>query len=218
MALVISRIRGIGYLLRLVRECHRLRIRHRNDDFHRLVDRNINRLDSELGLGARFGCRWVVVSQEETGEGILKRRSHHRVVTHRALTLAEGKRWNAAANDLLLHAQQIFDLSANFDTAVRDDIAQGLAPIVRAAYDCRANAQYFDDTNTWMAFIDSCTAQWFRDHGFVEWFCVGAATGFNTTPPRTVARNGMDWGGKPKPKLVKKKTGIIYMSTARDAK
>lgn len=125
-----------------------------------------------------------------------KKKTNRRVFKERRLTEAE-QHWNKAADDLLLHAEQIFELSKDFDTAVRDSIADGLARIVQAAFDCRANAQKFDTTEMWMAFIDSCTAQWFREHGFVEWFCAAAATGFRTTPPRTAVRNAFDWGGKP---------------------
>ena len=107
-----------------------------------------------------------------------------RRVTHRALTASQRLFWNRQADALLAHAESIWSQSDGFDTAVRDSIAEGLAYIVSAAFDCRANAMDFADTDSWMAFIDSSTAHWFRTRGFVEWFCGAAASLFRTTPPR----------------------------------
>jgi len=113
---------------------------------------------------------------------------------HREISPAARKRWNAEAEALLVHAQTIFDMSANWDTAVRDSTAKGLAYIVHAAYDCQACAIDFANTDAWMAFIDAAVAQWFREREFAEWFCVGAANLFQTTPPRHIAgANEFNW-------------------------
>ena len=122
---------------------------------------------------------------------------HFKVHTRRELSPAQRKRWNAEADALLQHAQAIFDMSANWDTAVRDSVSEGLAFIVNAAYDCRAAGMDFANTQEWMVFIESATAQWFRDRGFVEWFCVAAASGFRTTPPRHLS-NAFEWVGQKK--------------------
>lgn len=115
------------------------------------------------------------------------KRKTHRVIQHKR-TSAQRRRWNAEADELLQHAQEIFDMSSNWDTAVRDSVSEGLSFIVNAAYDCRACGMDFANTQEWMTFIESATAQWFRDRGFVEWFCAAAASGFRTTPPRHLAR------------------------------
>lgn len=81
-------------------------------------------------------------------------------------------------------------MSSNWDTAVRDSAAQGLAYIVNAAYDCRASGMDFAGTQEWLTFIEASTAQWFRDRGFVEWFCGAAANLFRTTPPRLLRTKG----------------------------
>lgn len=118
-----------------------------------------------------------------------KRRS----IFRREHTPAERRRWNEEADALLAHAQAIFDMSANWDTGVRDSVGEGLAYIVHAAYDCRASGMEFANTEEWMIFIDHATAEWFRARGFVEWFCVAAASLFRTTPPRHLA-NAFEWG------------------------
>lgn len=72
------------------------------------------------------------------------------------------------------------------DTAVRDEIAQGLGSLVHAAYDALASSMEIPDTAAWLAFIDNATAEWFRQRGFAEWFCLAAAQSFNTSRPRTL--------------------------------
>ena len=103
------------------------------------------------------------------------------------MSAAEKKRWNDAAQKLLTHCREVYELSAGFDTAVRDSVASGLAYLVHAAFDCRAIAHEFEDLESWSAFIDNSTAEWFRERGYVEWFAAGAASLFNTTPPRQLA-------------------------------
>jgi hypothetical protein len=110
-----------------------------------------------------------------------KRRSSY---VRRPLSPTEKKRWNTAAEKLLTHARELFDESANFDTAVRDSMATGLAYIVHAAFDCRSIALDFQDFEGMTSFIDNSVAEWFRERGYVEWFAAGAASLFNTTPPR----------------------------------
>jgi|HubBroStandDraft_3_1064219.scaffolds.fasta_scaffold332843_1 hypothetical protein len=75
--------------------------------------------------------------------------------------------------------------AACLDTAVRDEIAEGLAYIVRAGNDCRA-CNLNLETDQWLSFIDRATEDWFRARGYAEWFCFGAASGFNTSRPRTL--------------------------------
>ncbi len=103
------------------------------------------------------------------------------------MTAAEKKRWNNAAENMLSHCRDIWEESSGFDTAVRDSVASGLAYLVHAAFDCRSIALDFQDFESGNAFIDNSTAEWFRERGFVEWFAAGAASLFNTTPPRRLA-------------------------------
>jgi hypothetical protein len=118
-----------------------------------------------------------------------KRRKRHtrRAFVRRPLSTAEKERWNNAAESMLQHCCEVYELSSGFDTAVRDSVASGLAYLVHAAFDCRAIALDLQDFESVNAFIDNSTAEWFRERGYVEWFAAGAASLFNTTPPRRLA-------------------------------
>lgn len=107
-----------------------------------------------------------------------------RRVTKRVNHLARRNFWNRQADALLAHAESIWQQADGFDTAVRDSIAEGLAYIVNAAFDCRANAMEFSTVEEWSSFIDFSTAGWFRARGFFEWFCGATAALFHSTPPR----------------------------------
>lgn len=114
---------------------------------------------------------------------------------------------------LLDQAEDIFQHTQGLDTAVRDSVANGLAYIVHAAYDCAADSITFPDTKSWMAFIDGAVAEWFRDKGFAEWYCAAAANLFNCSRPRIQADREMSTvfrrakpGGRVKPR---KKTTIF---------
>lgn len=85
----------------------------------------------------------------------------------------------------LTTADEILCRSGGLDTAVRDNVAEGLATIVRAGHDCAAGNIAFATTDQWMNFIDNATADWFRARGFAEWFCLAAANGFRSGPNRT---------------------------------
>ncbi len=85
----------------------------------------------------------------------------------------------ALGEKMLLQAQYLFDESGSLDTAVRDHVHEGLAHIVYGAYDTIGMATCVDE---FCEFIQVKTYEWFRERGFVEWFCVGASTLFNTTP------------------------------------
>jgi hypothetical protein len=108
-----------------------------------------------------------------------------RRVTHRK------QRFNKALNDcgrsLLEHAEELWHKADGLDTAVRDEVAEGIARIVRAGYDCLATNIPYHTTDEWMAYIDHATAEWFRDRGFAEWFCIAASRGFNSSRPRILA-------------------------------
>jgi len=111
---------------------------------------------------------------------VTRRKTH--AVTHRK------HRFNKALNDcgtsLLEHAEELWRKADGLDTAVRDEVAEGVAFIVRAGYDCLATNIPYHTTDEWMAYIDHATAEWFRDRGFAEWFCIAAARGFNSSRPR----------------------------------
>jgi hypothetical protein len=114
----------------------------------------------------------------------MSRRKTH-AVTHRK------HQFNKALNDcgrtLLEHAEEIWRKAAGLDTAVRDEIAEGVARIVRAGYDCLATNIPYHTTDEWMAYIDHATAEWFRERGFAEWFCIAASQGFNSSRPRILS-------------------------------
>jgi len=116
--------------------------------------------------------------------GKIRRRRHYRSVTHRKL------RFNAAMDKcgkrLLQMADEMWQQADGLDTAVRDNIAEGLGRIVMAGYDCLASNLSLD-TDGWMSFIDHSTADWFRNRGFAEWFCIAAANGFNKSRPRVLS-------------------------------
>ena len=116
-----------------------------------------------------------------------KRRRRVSPFVHRPMSTSEKKRLNAAAEKMLSHARDVYELSRGFDTAVRDSVASGLAYLVHAAFDCRSIALDFKDFESDNAFTDNSTAEWFRERGYVEWFSAGAASLFNTTPPRRLA-------------------------------
>lgn len=114
-------------------------------------------------------------------------RSNYRVRRVRPLTSAEKARWDRAADAMLKHCEEVWAISGGFDTAVGDTVAEGLAHLLNAAYDCRAIAMDFRDFESRNSFIDGSIAEWFRVRGFAEWFCLAAASGFRTSRPRVLA-------------------------------
>lgn len=113
-----------------------------------------------------------------------KPRRRYRAITHRK------PRFNHALDKrgkrLLQMAEELWKQADGLDTAVRDNIAEGLGRIVMAGYDCLASNLSLD-TDEWMSFIDNSTADWFRNRGFAEWFCIAAANGFNKSRPRVLS-------------------------------
>lgn len=107
------------------------------------------------------------------------KRIRRRAVTHRAPKF--NKRMDDLGKAMLAEAEQLFKDSDNLDTAVREVVHDGLAYIVHAAYDTLACANCVSDVD-FGAYIQAKTYEWFRERGFVEWFCVGASTLFQTTP------------------------------------
>jgi hypothetical protein len=107
-----------------------------------------------------------------------RKRSAGRVVIQRRPKL--DAKMQALANAMLAEAQSLFDGAADLDTAVRDIVYEGLARIVYAAFDTQACAQCVSDFDS-IAYIQSKTYDWFRDHEFVEWFCVAASTLFRNS-------------------------------------
>ena len=95
-----------------------------------------------------------------------------------------------AETTLRVCAEQ-WDAASGLDTAVRDNVATGLAYLVWAAYDsiaCSKNIGFSgDDYAAANAFTDGATAQWFRDRGFAEWYCIACGNLFHNQRPRTKA-------------------------------
>ena len=85
------------------------------------------------------------------------------------------------AKQFLDAAGELFESSDAMDTAVRDEVCTGLAYLVHAGYDSQACALEIEQFHD---FVDKKTAEWFRSRGFAEWFCIGAACGFNSSKPR----------------------------------
>jgi len=108
-----------------------------------------------------------------------------KVVTHRKPDLKYNEQLDRLHHELLGYAKVIFEKTSGLDTAVRDSVSLGLAYLVEAAYDCKASTLDLD-TEAFFAFIETSTAQWFRSRGFADWFCVGAASLFRTSRPRTI--------------------------------
>jgi hypothetical protein len=94
---------------------------------------------------------------------------------------------NKLASEMLKVCETMFQACGGLDTAVRDDVSTGLAYLVHSAYDTMASVMDISDTTAWMAFIDNATAEWFRQRGFAEWYCLAAASLFHTSRPRTLA-------------------------------
>lgn len=107
--------------------------------------------------------------------------------TRRKPSKSENRKYQAHGEALLEQAAKIWDAADYLDTAVRDGIAEGLGYLVHAAYDSIANSMNIPDTTAWMAFIDNATAEWFRERGFAEWFCLAAASQFFTSRPRVLS-------------------------------
>lgn len=97
-----------------------------------------------------------------------------------------------AQADLFRLANDILKVCGGLDTAMRDISHDGLAHIVYVAYDTASqNVNWessgdkrYEDQQLW---IEAKTADWFRERGFVEWYCLGAAHCFSRVPPRTRA-------------------------------
>jgi hypothetical protein len=87
----------------------------------------------------------------------------------------------ALAQSMLDQAEAMLLSASNLDTAVRDSVSEGLAFLVHAAFDTRAIAECVSEFDMG-PYIQHCTYQWFRDRGYVEWFCAGASTLFRTSP------------------------------------
>ncbi len=92
------------------------------------------------------------------------------------------------ADETLRVCAERWEAAADLDTAVRDDVAQGLAYLVYSAYDSISASKAIgwgaDDYSSSYAFVAGSTAQWFRERGFAEWFCVAAGSLFNNQRPR----------------------------------
>ena len=94
------------------------------------------------------------------------------------------------AEETLRACAERWNAAADLDTAVRDNVAQGLAYLVYSAYDSLACSRDLgsaaDHYASSYAFISGSTAEWFRERGFAEWFCIGAGSLFNNQRPRVI--------------------------------
>jgi hypothetical protein len=92
------------------------------------------------------------------------------------------------AKETLERCAAMWDAAEGLDTAVRDNVAQGLAYLVWSAYDSvsvsKALGYACDDYGASVSFVAGATAKWFRDRGFAEWFCIAAGELFHNQRPR----------------------------------
>ena len=92
------------------------------------------------------------------------------------------------ADETLRACGERWEAASGLDTAIRDDVAQGLAYLVYSAYDSiscsRGIGWGSDDYSAGYAYVAGSTAQWFRERGFAEWFCIAAGCLFNNQRPR----------------------------------
>jgi hypothetical protein len=97
---------------------------------------------------------------------------------------------DGSAIRLLDTCDQLWEISTTLDTAVGSTILDGIARLVYAAYDSQACSLGLDGA-AFSAFISSSTAEWFRDRGCAEWYCLGAGNMFHTSRPRTLAERNL---------------------------
>jgi len=90
------------------------------------------------------------------------------------------------ARSMLQRCDEIWDECSLLDTAVRDDVCTGLAYLLYSAFDSQGCSLGLDGS-AFHAFVEGATSDWFRQRGFAEWFCHGAASLFHTSRPRTIA-------------------------------
>jgi hypothetical protein len=91
------------------------------------------------------------------------------------------KAMDRLAKQFLDRAGELFTACDLMDTAVRDEVCTGLAYLVHAGYDSQACAL---DISQFHEFVNKKTREWFESRGFADWFCEGAACGFNSSKPR----------------------------------
>ena len=108
--------------------------------------------------------------------------------SRRRRRIVKPSKFATIAHQYLEHADALWIAADGFDTAVRDDVAQGIAFIVRAAYDCQALDAGLQGL-AFVNFINQNTAEWFRRREFSEWFCIAAACRFKSSRPRELK----DW-------------------------
>ena len=127
--------------------------------------------------------------------------------------MRQDKRWikslDQYAEEILADCDRIFEAADTLDTAVREDVSTGLAYLLYSAYDSQACSLGLEG-EAFCSFSANATAEWFRQRGFAEWFCIGAGTLFNASRPRIkadfdrviVRRRRLDRKKKKKPEKV----------------
>lgn len=112
------------------------------------------------------------------------------IVVKRVITRRPGpiKSLDRYAEKTLAMCAERWDAAADLDTAVRDNVAQGLAYLVWSAYDsisCSKGIGFSCDNYSASAtFVSGATANWFREREFAEWFCIAAGELFHNQRPR----------------------------------
>lgn len=115
-----------------------------------------------------------------------------RVIKYRKPSPSFVRDMNRTADNILEYCDQLWRSDAAIpDTAVRDVIADGIARLLYAAYDCKGCALGLND-EAFHGFISSSVGSWFRTRGFAEWYCEGAGTLFNNTRPRILSGGSHD--------------------------
>lgn len=112
---------------------------------------------------------------------VTKPKRRMRKVTRIGREARRDPKLDAVAQSMFDQAEAMLLTASSLDTAVRDSVSEGLAFLVHAAFDTRAIAECVSEFDMG-PYIQQNTYQWFRDRGFVEWFCAGASTLFKTSP------------------------------------
>jgi hypothetical protein len=134
------------------------------------------------------GRRYKDTSKYICESCVIKR---HRAQMNSPAVLAERARSNKKlrkyGESVMRMCEMIYRGSHTLDTTTRDMMADGLAYLVRVAEDCFACSDEIEG-DAFNERITKRTAAWFRGHGYVEWYCQAAASGFMITNNREWTR------------------------------
>jgi hypothetical protein len=100
----------------------------------------------------------------------------------RRMPKALREKYFALSRSFLDKAEAVFQDCRELDTAVSDVAAEGIAYLLWVAFDCAAVANNLD-VDQWKVYSEEQIFQWFVDHGYAPWFCLGATSLFRKSRP-----------------------------------